>query len=86
MDDMDEGIEFNESAFRHGISRENIIHALKYPEYEGPLDDDANKYIVIGFDKSGKLLEVLYNRIDDDTINVFHAMKFRNIFLHLLDI
>jgi hypothetical protein len=82
---MDEGIEFNESAFRHGISKESIRHALKYPEYEGPLDDDANKYIVIGFDKSGKLLEILYNRIDDDTINIFHAMKFRNIFLHLLD-
>ncbi|MCL1812317.1 MAG: hypothetical protein FWG29_02205 [Treponema sp.] len=82
---MDEGIEFNESAFRHGITKENIRHALKYPEYEGPLDDDANKYIVIGFDKTGNLLEILYNRIDDVTINVFHAMKFRNIFLYLLD-
>jgi len=56
---MDEGIEFNEAAFRHGISKENIKHALKYPEYEGPLDDDADKYIVIGFDKSGRLLEIL---------------------------
>ena len=82
---MDDGIEFNEAAFRHGISMESIRHALKYPEYEGPLDDDVDKYIVIGFDKSGKLLEILYNRIDDDTINVFHAMKFRNVFLYLLD-
>ena len=61
---MDDGIEFNEAAFRHGIPKESIRHALKYPEYEGPLDDDADKYIVIGFDKSGKLLEILYNRIN----------------------
>jgi hypothetical protein len=83
---MDDGIEFNESAFKHGISKENILHALKFPEYEGPLENDCDKYIVIGFDKSGKLLEILYNRIDDNTINVFHAMKFRNIFLYLLDV
>ena len=82
---MDEGIEFNKSAFKHGISEDNIRHALNFSEYEGPLDDDCNKYIVIGFDKSGKLLEILYNRIDDDTISVFHAMKFRDIFLYLLD-
>ena len=49
------------------------------------MDDDADKYIVIGFDKSRKLLEILYNRIDNETINVFHAMKFRNVFLYLLD-
>ena len=82
---MNDGIEFNEAAFKHGISKENIRHALKYPEYEGPLDVDADKYIVIGFDMSGKLLEILYNRIDDESINVFHAMKLRNIFLYLLD-
>ena len=85
IQNVDDGIEFNEAAFRHGISGEEIRHALKYPEYEGPLDDDADKYIVIGFDKSGRLLEILYNRIDDETINVFHAMKFRTIFLYLLD-
>lgn len=83
---MGEGIEFNEAAFRHNITEENIRHVLNYPEYEGPLDDDENKYIVIGFDKSGNLLEILYNYIDDETINVFHAMRCRNIFFHLLDV
>jgi len=42
IQNMDEGIEFNESAFRHGISKESIKHALKYPEYEGPLDEERN--------------------------------------------
>ena len=82
---MYEGIEFNRAAFKHGITEENIRYALNRPRYEGPLEDDEYKYIVLGFDNSGKLLEILYNHIDDETINVFHAMKCRSIFFHLLD-
>ena len=82
---MGDGIEFNPAAFRHGVSEANIRYVLNYPQYEGPLEDDENKYIVLGFDSSGNLLEILYNRIDDETINVFHAMNCRRIFLHLLD-
>jgi len=82
---MDRNIKFNPAAFKHGISEANIRYVLNYPKYEGPLEEYENKYIVVGFDKSGNLLEILYNRMDDETINVFHAMKCRNIFLHLLD-
>jgi hypothetical protein len=79
-------IEFNQAAFRHGVTEENIRCALSRPEYEGPLDDDANRYIVIGFDTAGNLLEVLYNEIDEHTVNVFHAMRCRNTFFHLLQL
>ena len=44
-----------------------------------------DKHLLIGFDRGGNLLEVMYNDIDDDSINVFHAMKCRNIFYSLLD-
>jgi hypothetical protein len=53
-------------------------------QYEGPLEDDANRYIVLGFDLAGNLLEIMYNRLDDETVKVFHAMKCRSIFFHLL--
>ena len=82
---MDKNIKFNPAAFKHGISEANIRYVLNYPKYEGPLEEYENKYIVVGFDNSGNLLEILYNCMDDETINVFHAMKCRNIFLHLLD-
>jgi hypothetical protein len=82
---MSVDIEFNEAAFRHDLSKENIRCALNRPEYEGPLDNDENRYIVIGFDPVGNLLEIFYNEIDEHTINVFHAMKCRSIFFHLLD-
>ena len=82
---MDEEIEFNHGAFKHGITVERIRDVLSKPLYEGPLEDDANKFIIIGFDNSGNLLEIFYNYIDDKTINVFHAMKCRSIFYPLLD-
>ena len=82
---MGDGVEFNDSAFKHGITEENIRYALNNPRYEGALDDDENRFIVLGFDNSGNLLEILYNCIDDETLNVFHAMKCRSIFFHLLD-
>jgi len=82
---MGEEIEFNKAAFKHGFTEENIRYALNNPRYEGPFEDDENKYIVLGFDNSGNLLEILYNRIDDKALNVFHAMKCRSIFYPLLD-
>ena len=82
---MDEGIKFNQSAFKHGITEENIRYVLNRPRYEGPLENDVDKFIVIGFDNTGNLLEILYNRINCEAINVFHAMKYRKIFFYLLD-
>ena len=78
---MNEGIEFNESAFRHDISKEDIIHALKTKVYDAALLDFPEKHAVIGFDRTGNPLEIMYNEIDDETINVFHAMKVRKTFL-----
>jgi hypothetical protein len=38
---------------------------------------DVNKYTIIGFDTVGNLLEIMYNIIDSESINIFHAMKCR---------
>jgi hypothetical protein len=73
------------SAFKHDVTLDNIRHALTYPWYEGPIDGYENKYIVIGADTTGNLLEILYNELNDGSLNVFHAMPCRNIFLPLLD-
>jgi len=62
---MDKNIKFNPAAFKHGISEANIRHVLNDPKYEGPLEEFENKYIVVGFDNSRNLLEILYNRIDE---------------------
>ena len=78
---MDEGIEFNQSAFRHDISKEDIKHAIKTKVYDAAIINFPEKHAIIGFDRAGNPLEILYNEIDAETINVFHAMKARKTFL-----
>ena len=77
-------IEFNPSAFKHGISENDIRRAIDMFVYEDPLEDFNNKYLLLGFDTRGTMLEVIYNHIDADTINVFHAMPCRKSFYNLL--
>jgi hypothetical protein len=52
---MDPRIIYVPSAFKHGVSGENIRRALAFPEYEGPLEDDGDRRIVLGFDHNGNL-------------------------------
>jgi len=47
-------------------------------------EDVENKRLLIGFDKNANPIEILYNILDNDTVRVFHAMKCRNSFKHLL--
>jgi len=76
-------VEFNPSAFRHGITEAAIRHAIINVVYNDVWDDDAYKYLLLGFDHHGNPLEVMYNIIDEQTINVFHAMKCRSVYYHL---
>jgi len=81
---MDVIVEFNEAAFRHNISKEDIIHAFKYKIRAGAIEGFSEKYVVIGLDRAGNPIEVMYNPIDNDSINVFHAMKARKSTIELL--
>jgi hypothetical protein len=76
MDDII--VKFNEAAFRHGIIKEDILHALKTKIHDFSIGEFPEKNLVIGFDRAGNPLELLYNPISDNTIYVFHAMKVRN--------
>jgi hypothetical protein len=81
---MFDAIEFNQSAFKHGIFEEDIRWAFLHPCYDGPIENMENKYIRLGFDRLGRLLEIMYNEIDEHSVNVFHAMKCRSIYYQLL--
>jgi propanediol dehydratase small subunit len=79
-------IEFNISAFRHNVTEQDIRFAIDTARYDASIcaDEIDNKFLIIGFDRNANLLEVMYNVIDDDTINVFHAMRCRKQYLHLI--
>jgi len=77
-------IEFKPSAFKHGIREEDIRQAFLQYKYDGPIEEMENKFIRLGFDRSGNLLEIMYNENDKYTVNIFHAMRCRSIYYHLL--
>jgi len=84
---MDLKIEFNQAAFRHNISKRDIRFAIDTAIYDANIDADGadNKFLIIGFDGNVNLLEVMYNVVDENTINVFHAMKCRKQYLRLIN-
>jgi hypothetical protein len=86
--DMDVAIRFSRSAFKHGVSEADIRWAADNAKYDGILEDDEeaeNKRLLIGFDRNANPIEIFYNILDSDTVRVFHAMKCRNIFMHLME-
>jgi uncharacterized DUF497 family protein len=69
-------IVFVPSAFKHAVSEENIRWVLLNHLADGIIEEDnETKYLSVGFDKTGNLLEIMYNYVDEQTIKVFHAMK-----------
>jgi len=54
-----------------------ILHPIR----NGLLEGYDNKYLLVGFDTKGNPIEIMYNRIDEEKVNVFHAMKCRKEFL-----
>ena len=80
---------FNKSAFKHGVTENDIRSALTTFLLDIALsadeDDGYDKFLIIGFDTKGNLIELMYNLIDEHNINVFHAMKCRKEYLELLE-
>lgn len=76
----------NPSALKHGISKTDILYAAENWAYASDPDDDMPaKQFVLGFDRSGRLLELAILTFDSGHQLVIHAMKARRPYLHLLD-
>ena len=74
---MEPEIVFVPSAFKHGVKREDILHAYKTRVRAGLMESYSNKYGFIGFNRAGNPIEVFYNPIGENKIKVFHAMGYR---------
>ena len=83
---MDFIVEFNEAAFRHDISKDDILHAFKTKIHDITIEELPEKYAIIGFGCNWNPLEVFYNPIDDNSICVFHAMKLRKSTMEKINI
>jgi hypothetical protein len=82
---MDAEIKFNWAAFKHDVTEADILRAFETFIYEDPIEGADNKYLLLGFNVHGNLIEIMYNRINDDAINVFHAMPCRKVFRDMVE-
>ena len=74
------------SAGKHGIDRSDSISAATWPVWTAPLDDDhPQRFLHLGFDTKGRLLELVTLVWDDGTVELIHAMKARPQYRDLLD-
>jgi hypothetical protein len=72
------------SAFKHGVSEADIHHAITTARYDRMMEGFDDKVLLLGFNTKGNPLEVVYRRVGDNGMYVFHAMKCRNTYLPLL--
>ena len=75
---------FRQSAFRHGVTEADIRWAFKTVEVDELIQGFENKYRLLGFNTKGNMIEVLYNLVSDQRINVFHAFPCSDAFLKSL--
>jgi len=73
-----------QSAYKHGITEADIRWAFNTAKYDKLVEDQDNKYLLIGFNTKGNLIEVMYSDIGENTASVFHAMKCRKELFLLL--
>lgn len=79
-------MEIHQSAFKHGVAVEDIVHAVENAIEIIDLDaeSDPPKVLAIGPDRSGRWLEVIWLRFVDHDL-VIHAMKLRKVFERFLE-
>ena len=75
-------VDIFESARKHGVSNDDILHAIAFAVVAA--EEDDGKVLYLGPDTAGNLLEVIAVVRQDDTEIVIHAMKMRRIYEPLL--
>lgn len=78
-------VDVHDSARKHGCSDDDIVQAgteflVAYSLDDGP----PSKELRLGFDHSGRLLEIVLLLLDDGTELAIHAMKCRPKYFDLL--
>jgi hypothetical protein len=70
-------VEIHHSARRHQVADEDIEHAYEHATIWVELGDDPMRYLVVGPDRSGSMLELVVIRTRELVELVIHAMALR---------
>jgi hypothetical protein len=75
-------VEIYRSARKHGVTDDDIEHAVEHALVAA--DQDDGKALYLGADAAGNMLEVVSVVREDGTEVVIHAMRMRRIYEELL--
>lgn len=65
------------SAYKHGVSRRDIATALTWMMTCDLVGEEPDRWLVTGFDSTGRALEIVQILGDDGGRTVIHAMRMR---------
>lgn len=77
--------EVHESARKHGVVDHDIDHAIKHALAIEDAGEDPDRWLVIGPDRAGNLLEVVVITTVEGAQLAIHAMAMRPQFRRLLE-
>jgi hypothetical protein len=79
-------VEIHQSARKHGVTDDDIEHAIAHPLVVADLDDENSpaRTLVLGPNITGNLLEVIVLHFDDGRDMAIHAMAMRNRYRAML--
>jgi len=78
-------VEIHESARKHGIADEDVRHAVDFGLAMYELSNEGPyRWLVLGADRAGNLLEIVVLAFDDERLMAIHAMPMRPKYRELL--
>lgn len=78
-------MEIRATARRHGISDEDMLHAVANSLAIEDLGQDPDRWLVVGPDRSANLLEVIVLTTEEGSEMIIHAMPLRPLYRRLLE-
>ena len=78
-------MEIHRLARRHGITDDDILHAIEHSLLVEDLGEDPDRWLVIGPDRAANLLEIVVLVTAEGDELIIHAMPLRAIYRKLLE-
>jgi hypothetical protein len=78
-------VEIHPSARRHGVDDDDILHAVANSLVVDDLGEDPDRWLVVGPDRAGNLLEIVVLIAGTADEIIIHAMPMRPKYRKLLE-
>jgi hypothetical protein len=78
-------VEIHDSARTHGVADHDVVHTIDHALAIEDAGEDPDRWLLIGPDTAGNLLEVVVLIAAEGTQIVIHAMPMRDKYAKLLE-